>query len=511
MRKVQSVVIVGGGTAGWITAGVLAAQLRPLNAQGISVILVESPNVATIGVGEGTWPTIRNTLKSMGISEAEFLRKCDASFKQASKFNDWLRPGHSYYHPFMLPKAYDAVNLAQAWHDDPQGLSFADAVCVQGQLCDENRAPKTSGTPDFEGPANYAYHLDAGKFATFLKDHCVNALGVKHVLADVASVQSDADGYITGVNLSDKTVIAGDLFVDCTGFSALLIGKHYGVPLKYVSDELFVDTALAIQVPYADENSPISSATQSTAQAAGWIWDIGLTSRRGVGHVYSSAFMSEDAARAALGNYIGEGGKALAEQARKIAITSGYRTQPWIKNCVAIGLSMGFVEPLEASSIVMVELAAKMLADLMPGNRVDMRAVEKRFNETALYRWRAIVDFLKLHYILSQRTEPFWAANRDPSSISDALQGQLETWKHRFPWHEDFSHRQEIFSSASYQYILYGMAFETQIAPWRHLSYDHFKAAQARAEVERSRKMIGQIPTNRNYLQTIYYSRMGVA
>ncbi len=497
--NVQHIVIVGGGTAGWITAGVLAARFRPRERDGLRITLIESPTVATIGVGEGTWPGMRDTLRTMRIDERDFLKACDATFKQASYFRDWLRPGSSYYHPFTPPRRFEEVDLAEAWLDNPQGLSFADFVSFQALVCDQDRAPKTAAAPGYESIANYAYHLDAGKFAAFLKSHCINTLGVAYISANVQVVQNDGDGYVTALSLDAHPDVSGDLFIDGTGFKALLVGEHYGVSPTPVRDELFVDTALAIQVPYDTTDAPIRSSTLSTAQAAGWIWEIGLTSRRGIGHVYASAFCSEDEARATLSRYVGD--KNAGDTARKIAINAGYRKSPWVKNCVAIGLSCGFVEPLEASSIVMIELAARELAEQMPQTRADMAALEPRFNERFATRWRAIVDFLKLHYALSERDEPFWRANRDPWSMSAALKDQLQVWRSRTPAAADFPRRAEIFPAASYQYVLYGMGFETQLPAWRRFGFDQRRAALARDEVERAKLSVPQLPLNRTYFE----------
>lgn len=496
----RSVVIVGGGTAGWITAGLIAAR----HGKHLKVTLVESPNVKIIGVGEGTWPTIRSTLKKIGVSETEFLRHCDGTFKQASKFVNWRQEGTHYYHPFMLPKAYDSFNLAPYWQADSQGLSFADAVSYQATVCAQNLGPKQITTPEFGAIANYAYHLDAGKFAGFLRDHCAEKLGVFHILADVTRVESDEDGYITKLHSETHTAIEGDLFIDCTGFLSLLIGKHYGIPFKSVSDRLFIDTALAVQIPYADEAAPIASVTQSTAQRAGWIWDIGLTTRRGIGHVYSSRFTTDNEALADLKAYIGPQGADLKlENVRKIPINSGYREKTWVKNCVAVGLSSGFVEPLEASSIVMVELSAQMIADQMPVNRKAMSVLEKRFNETVSYRWERIIDFLKLHYVMSERDEPFWVANRDPGTMPENLKDMLTLWQSHFPWHDDLNRRDEIFPTASFQYVYYGMGGKTDPGPFP-VTPDWAAAQGHFRDVARARQAVaGQLPGNRDLLAKI--------
>ncbi len=325
-------------------------------------------------------------------------------------------------------------------------------------------------------------------------------------------VEADSDGYLTAIHCAGDDMvgengICGDLFIDCTGFSALLIGKYYGAEFIPVGDQLFIDTALAVQVPYDTEDAPIASATLSTAQRAGWIWDIGLQTRRGTGHVYSSRFISDDEALADLSAYVG---RPLDDtQVRKINIRSGFRERSWIRNVAAVGLAMGFVEPLEASSIVMVELAAQMIADQMPGDRRAMAVIAKRYNDLFAYRWRRIVDFLKLHYVLSRRMEPFWVANRELSTIPESLNELLAVWRQRFPWHDDFAQKDEIFSDASYQYVLYGMGFETSVPPWARASFDTSVANRHRAEVTRARNALAQLPGHRALLSQLATQRLG--
>src|SRR6185503_10279747 len=197
MKSMQSVVIVGGGTAGWLTAGVVAARHQARIKAGLfSVTLVESPNTPIIGVGEGTWPTLRSTLARIGVSETEFFRHCDAAFKQGARFAGWTTGAADdfYYHPLMLPQSFAQLNLVPHWLASEDGRSFCDAVCPQGRICDDGLAPKTIATAEFEAVANYSYHLDAAKFAPFLQAHCCGKLGVRHVLADVRRVNLAESG-----------------------------------------------------------------------------------------------------------------------------------------------------------------------------------------------------------------------------------------------------------------------------------------------------------------------------
>jgi tryptophan 7-halogenase len=505
---IRRIVIVGGGTAGWITAGVIASRFPNRGEQGISVTLIESRVQPPIGVGEGTWPTLRATLKQIGVSETDFLRECDASFKQGSRFVQWVdgRETDEYSHPFTLPVGHEERNLAPYWLEQPDGRSFAASLCFQAEICRHALAPKQITTPEFTGLANYAYHLDAGKFAPFLQKHCVNKLGVKHVYDEIIGVEAHDNGDIAQLITKSGTALAGDLFVDCSGFAALLIGKHCGVPFLPTKQWLFIDKAWAVQIPYPSEETPINSATISTAQSAGWVWDIGLTTRRGVGYVYSSPYLSDEAALDELKTYLQVRGDLNPELSyRKIDINSGYRREFWVGNCVAVGLSAGFLEPLEASAIVMAELSAKSIANLLPSCRQGMGQASRIFNDTFRYRWERIVDFLKLHYALSQRTDSrFWIDNRAPESIPDSLRAGLDFWRDHCPWHEDFSHREEVFSAASYQYILYGMGFPTRVAHWQLSEGERRIAVQKMGEsAAYAKTLMASLPGNRELLAKV--------
>ena len=509
MNKVtQAVVIVGGGTAGWLTAGRIAAEHRGKDGQGLSVTLVESPNISPIGVGEGTWPTMRSTLMKMGISETDFIRQCDASFKQGAKFARWVDGSENdfYYHPLVLPQGFHKTNLAAYWAKGTplKSRSFSQAVCFQEAVCELGLAPKTIRTPQFDAIANYAYHLDAAKFSAFLHKHCVEQLGVRHVLADVEHVQMAENGYIEAVVTPQAGMIEGDLFVDCTGFSALLIGKHFQIPFKPCDDILFIDSAVTVQVPYPEPESPIASHTISTAQEAGWIWDIGLQHRRGVGYAYASSYTTQEQAQQRLADYVGPQFAGLS--VRKIPIRSGHREKFWHKNCVAVGLSAGFLEPLEASALVLVELSAQMIAEQMPACREAMDVIANRFNQTFRYRWQRIIDFLKLHYVLSKRSDnPFWVDNRKPESIPDSLQELLTLWHYHTPADHDFTSNNEVFPAASYQYILYGMGFDTDTSLMSHKLTDTlFAAQQFSLNQQAITKASGLLPTNRELINKIY-------
>jgi 2-polyprenyl-6-methoxyphenol hydroxylase-like FAD-dependent oxidoreductase len=508
MSELRHIVIVGGGSAGWLTAGVIAAEHAAHPGARVRVTLLESPDVAPIGVGEGTWPSMRDTLARIGVSESDFFRECDAAFKQGSRFNRWVTGGDDdyYFHPFVVPQGYGEANLAARWRQTRPEAAFADLASFQPQLCLHGRAPKQAATPEYAAVSNYGYHLDAGKFGVFLRRHCIERLQVRHLVDHVAGVQSHDNGDIAALQTRHHGAIAADLFIDCSGAQSLLLGQHYGVPLRSQRHILFNDSALALQLPYPDEHSPIASQTNSTAQAAGWIWDIGLPARRGIGYVYSSAHTSDEQAEKALQAYVREtSGAQEAPMPRKLSFQPGYREHFWHRNCVAIGQSAGFIEPLEASALAMVELGAATLADVLPDNRAGMDIAAQRYNDAFRYRWERVIDFLKLHYFLSKRDDSaYWRDNRQAASVPPRLQELLALWRYQPPSHYDLPRIGEVFPAASYQYILYGMGFETDYGDARRRSDLPQLADAYFAEAQTlTRKMLAGLPTNRELINHI--------
>jgi tryptophan halogenase len=308
----------------------------------------------------------------------------------------------------------------------------------------------------------YAYHFDAVKLAEVVRRRAM-ALGVKRLVDTIDDVRLDEHGAISSLKARANGELSADLYVDCTGFRARLIGDALGSEFTSYREQLFCNRALTMRVPYAQPNAPIPSCTYSTAQENGWIWDIGLQSRRGIGYVYSADHCSDEAALAALERYVGAAACDLPH--RKLSFEAGFRKIQWHKNCVAIGLSAGFTEPLEATGISFVEIAALILCNLFPWSG-DCELSAKRFNAQMTTRYEQVIDFLKLHYWLSRRTDSdFWRDNRTPSSISERLKEKLAQWRHRPPSFLDVDASHDIFDENSWQYILYGMGFKTDIQP----------------------------------------------
>ncbi len=476
------ILIIGGGTAGWLSAAILAKNLNTNHSDGVKVTLIESPNIPILGVGEGTWPNLRATLHKIGISETDFIRECDVTFKQGAEFVNWIKTPdlakpHSYYHPLstVSHSSYD-FNLAPYWLQQNKNtrLPYDRAVASQARLCDHGLAPKQIVMSEYTATQEYAYHLNANKFAEFLKQHCINHLGVKFVSANVIKVALDNDEFITHVETDhvNEKQIKADFFIDCSGAKGLIIKQTYNIAWQSISDVIFNDTALAVQVPYTDTKQAIKTHTVATAQEAGWIWDIGLQDRRGVGHVYSSKYIADQAAKQQLIDYIGE--QDTSELTfRKIKLNHGYHKKFWHKNSVAIGMSAGFIEPLEASAIFLFDAAANMIATQFPRKKSEMAYVEQKFNEHFTMRMERTVEFIKLHYCISDRKDSqYWIDNCDPATMPKNLQQRLHFWRSQPPTKYDFENAWEPFNLDSYLYILYGMGFDTDLetvsAKYRH-------------------------------------------
>jgi hypothetical protein len=319
--------------------------------------------------------------------------------------------------------------------------------------------PKRAQDPDFTGPLNYAYHFDATSLAAWLRQ-MAQARGVRRIETTIASARLTPEGQIAAIIPRDGgPEITGDFFIDCSGLAALLIGDALGSPFVPLGDVLLNDRAIAMQIP---DTGPIAPYTLSTAHNAGWIWDIALPDRRGTGCVYSSAHMSDDEAEATLRRYAGPKGETLST--RHLNFRTGYRARQWIGNCAAVGLSAGFFEPLESTGIMLIEVAAHLLGQLLavPANPAVMAASARSFNHTMTARFGAITDFLKLHYAISHRRDTsYWRDNTDPATWSEPLRDRITQWRHRVPSRFDFVVDHESFLPPSWGYILNGMGFDT--------------------------------------------------
>jgi tryptophan halogenase len=509
-EPIRRVLVVGGGTAGWMAAGYLARRLGAGRPDGIEVSLVESADIGIIGVGEGSFSTVKLALTALGVDEAWFLRECSATYKQGNKFVDWAETptggGHEfYYHPFSAPTpARSGINLVPYWLLGAAGeVPFGVAMGAQHRVCEARRGPKRISDRAYFGPEDYAYHFDAAKLAKVLAKVGAD-LGVKRLTGTVQSVTQDETGAITSVTTAEQGEISADFFVDATGFAARLIGGALGSRFNDVSGVLFQDSALALQTPYDQPGGPLLSSTVSTAQGAGWTWDISLESRRGAGYVYSSRHTDDEEAERVLRAYLGPAAEGLS--ARKLTFKVGYREQQWIRNCVSIGLSGGFLEPLEATGIFMIGAACDMLSAIFPRASDDLELAARLFNRAMRDRYERVIDFIKLHYCVSRRTDTaFWRDNADPATWTDYLREHIPLWRHRPPNAYDLPTAHESFPLPSYLYVLYGMGFKTDLSG-REAEFPHMELA--RQEFARIRALtdatIQALPDHRALIDEVY-------
>ena len=504
---VQQVTIVGGGTAGWLTAAILNAKLNNVQTDHrVEIVLIESPTVPIIGVGEGTLPSMVEDLKQIGIDENEFFRKCNASFKFGVRFEGWnlneQGVPYSFTHPFGMVGEVDGIQAVYHFltHGPLPGRARYDAgdsLSAGTELIRLHRAPRKVSDAGFSriGPGRYGYHVDAPKLAAFVRDFAIER-GVTHILDDVDDATVDETGHISHLQLRRSGTRSVELVIDCTGFQSRLIGKVLGEPFQPYSDHLLCDRAIPIQVPYAD-GQPLQVCTSATAMSAGWIWNVPLYSRIGTGYVYSSAFRSdEEALHEICGHLRLDPAKV---DSRVIRMRVGRMRRAWVGNCIAIGLSGGFIEPLEATAIVTITFAARQLVKNFPTKPIP-QALADRFNRRMQTAYEMIRDFIVCHYYASNRTEPFWVAARSPSVVSELLKQNLEVWHHRLPERDDlptplpFSHDSYAACLASKGYFT-GLGPRLRAAPPPRDNWMNFGR-----HLERERAAVREMPPARQLL-----------
>ena len=420
--QIGSVLIVGGGTAGWMTAAALAHKLRRT---GIRITLVESEAIGTVGVGEATVPHIRHFNAALGIDEAAFMAATHATWKLGIEFRNWGRIGDSYIHPFGASGADVAgVPFHHQWLAAGGRAHAFEDYSLPVRMCRLDRfAPPADDPASLASTYGYAYQFDATAYAAFLRS-VAEARGVTRMEGRIVDVGIDARGHVDAVILEDGRRLSADLFVDCSGFRGLLIEGALGAGWESWSHWLPCDRAWA--VPCANAG-PIGPYTRATALDAGWAWRIPLTHRVGNGHVFASGFLDEDAARDAL---LAQLDAAPLAEPRLLRFTAGKRRRQWVGNTVAIGLAAGFLEPLESTSIHLAQIGIERLLDLFPTPDWDpLDAAE--FNRVMDAEYARVRDFIILHYAATERDDtPFWRHVRT-MPLPDTLEDALELWRAR--------------------------------------------------------------------------------
>ncbi|MEQ9481954.1 tryptophan halogenase family protein [Coleofasciculus sp. F4-SAH-05] len=479
-NRIQNIVIVGGGTSGWLSAAYLSKALNKSGGNPCTITLIESSDICTVGVGEATLPTLIYTLSDfLGIPEPDWMIECNATFKLGIKFVNWSgQPDQNvFWHPFggedifwdplrqgsltkelRIPISHYWLKRKLQGNPEPFDYSCFESV----HLCAAKKSPKTDGNPKLRS-IEYAYHLDAGLLANYLKRKAKSE-SVKHIVDNVLDVSLNEKGFISHLTTENNGNIYGDLFIDCSGFKGLLINQALQEPFISYSDSLFCDNAIAIPMAYDAEdeydtrNGGINPYTTATALSSGWAWNTPLVGRSGNGYVYSSAFISKADAEAEFRQHLGE--KSLHLEAKHIKMRVGRTRNAWVKNCISIGLSSGFIEPLESTGIYLIEAGLENLLHNFPDRLFQPNCIEN-YNRIMREQYEEIRDFIVMHYCLTKREDtPFWQANKYHPAIPESLKEKLKLWQLTWPDNPTIICRQKIaklFPDYSYTCILAGM------------------------------------------------------
>jgi len=524
-QDIQNVIIVGGGSAGWMTA----AYLRRALGESVKISLIESSNIPTVGVGEATFSTIKLFFDFLDLDEKEWMPECNAAYKLAIKFVNWNAERQHFYHPFQRYETVEGFNAGEWWLKiaNYKDVGPFDYNCFTiPALCDQKKSPRHFDGKVFDSKVMeyfvpkyalqknvlsdlriqypYGYHFNASLLADFLMKYATQR-GVKRTLDDVVDVKLAKDGSIAHIVTKDNGNISGDLFIDCTGFKGLLINKALNEPFVSFSESLLCDSAIAMQIQRDIAKEGINPYTTATALSSGWVWNIPLFGRDGTGYVYSSAFISQDEAEKEFRAHLGSASDNC--KALHIKMRIGRNRNSWVKNCVAIGLSSGFVEPLESTGIFFIQHGIEELVSHFPSNPINEESI-KSYNRAVADCIDGIREFLTLHYCTSSRVDtPFWKATKKDIVIPEALQERLKLWKVRLPNNRNINPKYHGFESYSYSVMLIGLGYipEHSLPVLNHIN-DEKPMAAFQAIKERAAYLCRTLPSQYDYLTSIHRS-----
>lgn len=509
-EPLRSITIVGGGTAGWLAATFLNRFAKSRDKKHkLEITLIESPSIPIVGVGEASLPGMVWLLHQLGISESEFFKRTDATFKVAALFIDWSRDDKGQPIEFLnilnAPEALDGHQLADyfiAFHPErgapDAGLAYVRTFSPVLDIVRGNLAPRRPGAPDFSGEVGYTYHFDATKLAGMLRE-ITTGRGVKHILDDVDAVNLDERGFVKSLSLRRQGEHKVDLVIDCTGFRGSILQQALGEPYEPYGDYLLNDRAAVVQIPHKDPHV-IPPATRATGLSAGWNFQIPLTTRNGTGYVFSSQFISDDQAIDELLAFYGD--QATGCEARVIRMRTGHVRNAWVKNCVALGLASGFIEPLEATAIFMSDLGTRWLLRYLPTQDFEPE-LAAAYNRMVRLVYEEVRDFVQAHYYLSNRQDTaYWKAAREDVTLSDRLREHLNLWRYTTPESLE-TDPSFLFSSRTYTLLLIAKGFykDVRLARATSLSRTTYERYRSAVREERREQLAGLI-SHAEFLKT---------
>ncbi|MEV0237952.1 tryptophan halogenase family protein [Nonomuraea sp. NPDC050786] len=528
--RIKDVVILGGGTAGWMTAAYLGKFLQG----SVRITVLEAPAVPRIGVGEATVPNLHKTFfHYLGIAEDEWMRECNAAFKMAVKFVNWRTPGAGesaprtlpdgtsdhFYHPFGLLPDHDQIPLSHYWLQRRQAgqddRPFDYACFREPPLMDAKLAPRhADGSP----ATRYAWHFDAQLVADFLCRFATQRQGVVHIRDEMVDVLRDERGFITALVTKEGRTLNGDLFIDCSGFRGLLINQAMAEPFIDMSDHLLCDSAIATAIPHDDDAHGVEPYTSAIAMSSGWSWKIPMLDRFGTGYVFSSSHTSRDEATLELCRLWGLDPDSA--QFNNIRFRVGRNRRAWVKNCVSIGLASCFLEPLESTGIYFITAAIYQLAKHFPDKRFDQVLID-RFNLEIEEMFDDTRDFIQAHFYCSPRTDtPFWKENKS-LTLPDNITEKIAMYKAGLAVNPPISDEstyygnfeaefRNFWTNGSYYSIFAGLGFLPD-HPMPALAYKQDSVTAAAPLFDRVKEtqdqLMSTLPTHRDFLRRLHGAR----
>lgn len=464
---VKKIVIAGGGSSGWMTASYLSKNL-----EGVQITLIESSDIPTIGVGESTIPPIVDFMEGLGFKEQDWMPQCNATIKSAICFKDFYKKGDPrFWFPFSGIEIFEGRPINRHWlhehYNNPDYKNrhlFYDYCYISPAICKQGSTVKA--LPQKLG---YAYHVDSGLLGETLKNYSKEH-GVEHIVDKIVKANLNDNGAIKSLSREKGGDIEGDLFIDCTGFGSYLMDKVMHEPFEDYYDCLFNDRAVAIRIKYEDKDKEMSSYTECTAVSSGWIWRVPLYNRLGTGYVYSSKHLTEDEAETELRQHLGED-RCKDVNALHLKIRVGKHKRSWVKNCVAVGLAGGFVEPLESTGLQIVQGQVDLLMQTLRANSNNYSVSDvKTYNDSVTRLYELIRDFLVSHYALTSREDtPYWKDVKYETRIPDTLSKKLQISRTNLPDQEFL----KIFDDSSLAGFNFNDGWMSVFVGMNHLPFNH--------------------------------------